>query len=197
MDIKGLLKDSYRDDMTATELMEALSTVDVIDTDTYSRTKKRLDEVTSELGKLTKENRSLKSDKMSDEEKLNEAIRSAEDSKREYNRKLNQLEVEKILISSGLTKEDYSDLIEGLVTDDGEASVARANAVVNLLSMKIKAADKAARKEIMQDVDVPSSAGAQKIPRITRKEFIGMTLAERSKLAANDPETYKALVNQK
>ena len=62
----------------------------------------------------------LKEAGLTDEEKIQKALTDAENSRIDFQKKSNRLDVEKILVGAGLTEEDYKDIIDGLVSEDAE-----------------------------------------------------------------------------
>lgn len=91
----------------------------------------------------------LKEAGLTDEEKIQKALADAKAKEAEFSRKSNQLEVEKILVEAGLAKEDYENLLEGLVTEDAEISKSRATNLASMLSKQKEAVEKKAKEDLM------------------------------------------------
>ena len=96
---------------------------------------------------------------LTDEEKIQKALADAEASKADFAKKSNRLDVEKILVGAGLTEEDYKDLIDGLVSEDAEASKALATNLANMLSKQKEAAVQKTKEELMDGTQTPGSDG--------------------------------------
>lgn len=113
---------------------------------------KRLQGIETEYNKL-------KDADLTDAEKIQNALAEAAASKAEFAKKSNRLDVEKILVGAGLTEEDYKDLIEGLVSEDADASKALATNLANMLTKQKEAAVQKTKEELMDGTQTPGSGG--------------------------------------
>lgn len=95
---------------------------------------------------------------LTDAEKIQKALDDATASKAEYDKKSNRLEVEKILVAAGLTEEDYKDVIDGLVSEDADASKTLATNLANMLSKQKESVKQRTKEELM---DGTSGAGGE------------------------------------
>lgn len=86
---------------------------------------------------------------LTDAEKIQKALKDAADSKKDYEKKVNKLDAEKILVAAGLTEEDYKDLIDGIVSEDAEATKTMATNFANLIKSQKDSAIKKTREELM------------------------------------------------
>lgn len=96
---------------------------------------------------------------LTDAEKIQRALSEAAASKADFAKKSNRLDVEKILVGAGLTEEDYKDLIDGLVSEDAEASKALAMNLANMLTKQKEAAVQKTKEELMDGTQTPGSGG--------------------------------------
>ena len=96
---------------------------------------------------------------LSDEEKIQKTLAEAEATKADFQRKLNRLDVEKILVGAGLTEEDYKDLIDGLVSEDADASKALATSLATMLAKQKEAAVQKTKEELMDGTKKPGDNG--------------------------------------
>lgn len=102
---------------------------------------------------------------LSEAEKVQKALKDAEDAKLNYAKQLSKLEVEKILVGAGLTEDDYKELIDGLVTEDSEASKTRANGIAAMLKKQKETIEKETKEKLMDGTQKPGGeggAGAEK-----------------------------------
>lgn len=113
---------------------------------------KRLQGIETEYNKL-------KDADLTDAEKIQNALAEAAASKAEFAKKSNRLDVEKILVGAGLTEEDYKDLIDGLVSEDAEASKALATNLANMITKQNEAAVQKTKEELMDGTQTPGSGG--------------------------------------
>lgn len=86
---------------------------------------------------------------LSDEEKIQKQLKAARDAEADFKRKSNRLDVEKILVTAGLAEEDYKDLIDGLVSEDAEASKTLATNLSKMLAKQKEAAVQKTKEELM------------------------------------------------
>lgn len=96
---------------------------------------------------------------LTDAEKIQKALKDAAESKIEFEKKSNRLDVEKILVGAGLTEEDYKDLIDGLVSEDTEASKTLATNLANMLTKQKEAAVQKTKEELMDGTRIPGNDG--------------------------------------
>lgn len=96
---------------------------------------------------------------LTDAEKIQKALADAAASKAEFAKKSNRLDVEKILVGAGLTEEDYKELIDGLVSEDAEASKALATNLANMLTKQKEAAVQKTKEELMDGTQTPGGNG--------------------------------------
>lgn len=96
---------------------------------------------------------------LTDAEKIQKALKEAEDSKNEFAKKSNRLDVEKILVAAGLTEDDYKDLIDGIVSEDAEKSKTMANGMVAMLTKQKEAAIQKTKEELMDGTGGSGGAG--------------------------------------
>lgn len=98
---------------------------------------------------------------LTDAEKIQKALQEAETAKLDFAKKSSKLEVEKILVAAGLSEEDYKGLIDGLVTEDAEASKTRANSLAEVLKKQKEAIEKQTKEKLMDGTQKPGGAGGK------------------------------------
>lgn len=96
---------------------------------------------------------------LTDAEKIQKALKDAADSKKDYEKKVNKLDAEKILVAAGLTEEDYKDLIDGIVSEDAETTKTMATNFANLIKSQKDSAIKKTREELMDGTNTPGGSG--------------------------------------
>lgn len=112
---------------------------------------KRLQEVDSAYKKLQDAG-------LSDEEKIQKALQDAKDAERNFNKKANRLEAEKILVAAGLTEEDYKDLIDGIVSEDAEMTKNMATNLSALITKQKEAIVQKTKEEMMDGTNTPGGS---------------------------------------
>lgn len=99
---------------------------------------------------------------LTDAEKIQKTLKEAADAKIEFNKKLNRLDVEKILVGAGLVEDDYKDFIDGIVSDDAEKSKTLATALAGTLKKTSEAVEKRVKESLMDDTTVLGGKGKGK-----------------------------------
>lgn len=101
----------------------------------------------------------LKEAGLTDEEKIQKALQDAKDAEANYKRQSSRLDVEKILVAAGLAEDDYKDLIDGLVSEDAEASKTLATNLASMLAKQREAAVQRTKEELMDETKGAGGAG--------------------------------------
>lgn len=109
----------------------------------------------SELEKSKTELETLKNEKMTDQEKLDAAIKKAEETEKKYNRALAKSEAEKIFVNAGVTASEYSEVIEGIVSEDMENTKKLAEAMAKIVSDKVKAKETEVTEKLTKQMANP------------------------------------------
>lgn len=133
---------------------------------------------------------------MTAEEKLAAAEKAANEKAAEFNRKSNRLEVEKILTSSGLTEDQFKDIVDRFVGDDLETSKAAATAFTTLISAQREAATQKTKEELMNNTGTPGGGkggneGDTKTPAEIFAESMASGSSESAKTSTSILESYK------
>lgn len=196
MDIKALLGDKYKDDMTAEQLLEAVTDLGLVSADELKNmvSKETFDKTASELSKTKKELRAAETASMTDSEKLKDELEKAAEAQSLYNRELSKLRAKEIFVTAGLTEEDYAPILEFIVAaDEGETKV-RALALVALIASQRKAAEKALRAELIKET--PTPPGGKIDGGMTKEAFAKLSLLEKQKFATEQPAQYLELMKE-
>lgn len=96
---------------------------------------------------------------MTDQQKLDKALKDAETERANLQKSQNRIEVEKVLVQAGLTEEDYKDYIDNLVSDDKDASVKLATSITGTIKAKAEQAGKDKETELMDNLGDKGGAG--------------------------------------
>lgn len=118
--------------------------------------KDKVAENKTELDRLKgveKELEDLKGQNLTAEQKLEAELKKTAEERAKYTKLTNRVEVEKILVQAGLTEEDYKDFIDGLVTEDLEASKKMATTISTTLKNKMDKAGKDKEAELLDNLD--------------------------------------------
>lgn len=186
MNLKDLLGSDYKDGMTAEEISAALSNKNFVSKETFDKT-------ASDLAGYKREIETLKGANQTAEQKLDEALAKAEKQAREYTARINSLEVEQILSAGGLKREEYSDILGKIVSEDAEKSRGIAESVVAAIKAQVSAREQALRAELLDGSPKPSGKASKS--DLTKELFEKMSLTEKMKLKAENPDVYSKMIN--
>lgn len=134
--------------------------------------------------------------KLTDEERQQQALETANAEKEKYQKLSNRIEVERILLGAGMTEEDYKDFIDGIVTTDIEGSKTIANAMVTTFKAKLSAAEEQAKNDMLKATPRPSggdgsnNSGDKKTQQQLIAEELANSNAETMKAAKSALEYY-------
>lgn len=162
MDIREMLGDKYKEDMTAGELLSAIEELELVSAEETRNTvdKSTFDKTASELSKLKKELNALKTASMTDTEKLQQELDKATETQTKYAQELSKLRAKEIFVTAGLAESDYESLLEFVVSDDEEITKANATKLVDLVSTQKTAAEKAVRAELIKNTPTPPAGSS-------------------------------------
>lgn len=181
-DIKKQFPDATEEQITAL--------LNINGTDIETEKKKNVDP--KELKQLREDAaayKKLQDANLTDAEKIQKALDDAAASKADYDKKSNRLEVEKILVAAGLTEEDYKDVIDGLVSEDADASKTLATNLANMLSKQKESVKQKTKEELMDGTsgaggeDGFGGSGEEKTEDVKFAENIAASLAPDNKSA--------------
>lgn len=192
--IQTLLGEAYQEGMTIEEINQALADKNFVDPTTLPETVKKsvFDKTASELSKVKKELAALKEKSLPDDDKVKAAIEQAELKEKEFIAKMNRLDVEKMFVAEGLEESDYTELIDGIVSEDSDRTMNLAKSVLSMVKSQKTAAEKALKAELLKRTPKPP-AGTGDNKGITLADFRKMSPQERYQFSVNNPEEYKNL----
>lgn len=169
MALKDLLGDAYREGMTLEEVEAALSDKNLVDATTLSKKvdKDLYDKKVSELAavnrqfkELQSKLKELQSNSMTAEEKLKAEQEKAAELQRTYAKELSKLKAKEVFIGAGLTEKDFASLLDAVVSEEEETTVARANALIDVINAQKQATEKAVKAELIKSTPTPPPGSA-------------------------------------
>lgn len=193
MDLKTLLGDAYKENMTLDEINEALADKNFVDPSTLPKSveKSVFDKTASELAKVKKELKALQESSMTDAEKLQAELDKAQEAQTTYARELSKLRAKEIFVEAGLTEKEYSSILDTVVSDDEEVTKTRAKTMIELIANQKKLAEEKLKKELLKDTPTPRDGDGSST--ITKEDFKKMGWRERVELKQQNPELFKQL----
>jgi DNA-binding transcriptional MerR regulator len=192
MDLKTLLGDAYRENMTLDEINAALADKNFVDPATLPKSvaKDVFDKTASELAKVKKELKDLQESTMTADEKLKAELEKATTAQLTYKKELSKLRAKEIFVSAGLTEADYSSILDAVVSEDEETTKARAKSMVDLISAQKAAVEKAVKAELLKGTPKPPAGEGGDTDEAFEKEI-------EAARANGDMATVAALIRQR
>ena len=196
MNLKELLGDAYREDMTLEEVEQALEGINLVDPDKLPKSvsKEVFDKTASELARVKKELKELQEKNMTAEEKLKLELEKAAESQAQYKRELAKLRATEIFVAAGLTEDDYKTLLDIVVSEDEEATKVRAKSMVDVIASQKKAMEKTVKAELLKGTPKPEPGDPSK--GVTLEDFRKMSLMDKQKFAMENPELYQSIYKE-
>ena len=196
MNLKELLGDAYREDMTLEEVEQALEGINLVDPDKLPKSvsKEVFDKTASELARVKKELKELQEKNMTAEEKLKLELEKAAESQAQYKRELAKLRATEIFVAAGLTEDDYKTLLDIVVSEDEEATKVRAKSMVDVIASQKTAVEKAVKAELLKGTPKPEPGDPSK--GVTLEDFRKMSLMEKQRFAMENPELYQSIYKE-
>ena len=159
-----------------------------------SVSKEVFDKTASELARVKKELKELQEQNMTAEEKLKLELEKAAESQAQYKRELSKLRAREIFVTAGLSEEDYTPLIDIVVSEDEEVTKVRAKSMVDVIASQKKAVEKAVKAELLKGTPKPEPG--EPFKPMTLEEFRKMSLMEKQRFARENPELYQELYKE-
>lgn len=172
MELKTLLGDAYKEGMTVDEINAAIKDKEFIDKSSLkpSVEKSIFDSTASELAAAKKKLKELETKTLTDEEKINLALKEASDTKSEFNKKLSEIAAKEIFIGLGLQEADYKDLLDIVIKDNVEDTKAAATKFSQTLTKQKEAQEKAIKAELLKNAPQPPAGnGTLTIAELDKK----------------------------
>lgn len=193
MNLKELLGDAYKENMTIDEINEALANITApktVSKEVFDKTASELASSKKLVRELQEKLRELEESSMTAEEKLKAETERTQELQKALSQKLSALKAKEIFVTAGLSEKDYSPLLDVVVSDSEETTVNRAEAMIKVINAQKAATEAAVKAELMKNTPAPAS-GTVDDGKITREQFAKMTLIEKQKFAKENPELYK------
>ena len=186
MNIKDLLKDTYKEDMSAEDILKALEDVELPgdNSSEIERLKNALSKSNSEAADYK---RQLKEKMSAEELKAKEDAEKWEEMEKNYNALLKEKAVstnKSKLLALGYDESLADETAEAMA--NGELDKVFANQKKHLESV-----EKRIRSEILKDTPKPD--GGNSSNQMTKEKLRGMTSQERYKFSVEHPDEYKQI----
>lgn len=166
MELKDLLGESYKEGITVEEITAALAGKTLVDPSTLPKSvnKDVFDRTASELASTKKTLNDLKATTMTSEELLKVEMDKAKQTQTTYAKEIAKLKAREVFVAAGLKEADYTSLLDLVVSDDDQVTLARATSMVTLIAAQKTAAETALRAELLRDTPKPPGGNGKSDP---------------------------------
>ncbi len=136
----------------------------------------------------------LKGSTLTEQEKLQKQLEAAEKAEKLFKRQTNKVAAEKLFVAAGLKDDDYSELLESIVTEDADGTTKTATNFVGILKAQKEATEKAVKEELMRNNPKPPAGGGG--GGVDKKAFDAMSSADQIKFMSENPN-WKEIISKK
>lgn len=130
---------------------------------------------------------------MSEQERLQAALDAAAKAQSDYARKSARLDAEQVFVKAGIGSDQYGSILDSIVTEDSEASVANAQAIAAIVAAQSKAASEAAVREALGSTPQPQGGSDPQPKRMTKAEFIALPYERQLSIKQENPNILSEL----
>lgn len=146
MNLKELLGDQFREDLTVAEVLEITSKMNLVDLEKgeyvslkkFQDREKELQTLKADKTTLAKQLEEIKTEGLTEVEKLKLALQEKETAIKQVQLDNNKAKVVNMFTAKGLTETEYADYIDQIVSEDFEKSQKLANGIISTIDNKLK-----------------------------------------------------------
>ncbi len=130
---------------------------------------------------------------MTEQERLQEALKAASRAQADFARKSARLDAEQVFVKAGIAPEQYGAILDSIVTEDGEASVANAQAIASVVAAQAKAASERAVREALGGTPAPKGGPDPQPKRLTKAEYMALPYQQQVAMKQENPNILSEL----
>ena len=130
---------------------------------------------------------------MSEQERLQAALDAAAKAQADYARKSARLDAEQVFVKAGIGADQYAGILDSIVTEDSEASVANAQAIAAIVAAQSKAASEAAVREALGSTPQPQGSPTPQPKRMTKAEYMSLPYEQQLSMKQENPNILSEL----
>ena len=146
MNLKELLGDQFREDLTVEEVLEITSKMNLVDLEKgeyvslkkFQDREKELQTLKADKTTLAKQLEEIKTEGLTEVEKLKLALQEKDTAIKQVQLDNNKAKVVNMFTAKGLTETEYADYIDQIVSEDFEKSQKLANGIISTIDNKLK-----------------------------------------------------------
>lgn len=157
MDLRELLGEDYKDGMTLEDVNKLLEGKTFVDPSTLPKSvsKEVFDKTASELASYKRELRKLQEEHMTADERLKAELENAKLAQATYAKEINKLKAKEIFLTGGLEEAEYASVLDMVVSEDGNATVAKATQLMGLIKARNEITEKKVKLELLKGTPTP------------------------------------------
>lgn len=146
MNLKELLGDQFREDLTVAEVLEITSKMNLVDLEKgeyvslkkFQDREKELQTLKADKTTLAKQLEEIKTEGLTEVEKLKLALQEKDNAIKQVQLDNNKAKVVNMFTAKGFTEAEYADYIDQIVSEDFEKSQKLANGIISTIDNKLK-----------------------------------------------------------
>lgn len=154
-EVQAILTNSELDDNAKTQAIKDLVGKSFVPTAKFNAEKQNTKAQLDAYNTLKAEYDTFKESKMTEEEKKAEQDRLKEERYQKANLAMSRMCAETVFAKAGFKEEDYSEILDNIVTEDPEKTKGDAEAICNLMSKQKKAIEKNITDKIAKGIGKP------------------------------------------
>lgn len=130
---------------------------------------------------------------MTEQERLQAALDAAARAQSDFARKSARLDAEQVFVRAGISGDQYAAILDSIVSEDAQASVANAEAIAAIVAAQSKAASEAAVRDALGSTPQPKG-GSDPTPKpMTRAEFMALPYQQQVAMKQENPNVLSEL----
>lgn len=186
MELKDLLGDSYKEDMSVEEIATALKGVKVVD-------KAQFDNLSSEIADLKRQKKALETQGLSELEQYKQLTQDQEMNLVVANQKLAKISARNAFLESGIVESQFKPFLDLINTESEADAIKQAKSIASTLTTQKLEIEREVKKQVLQDTPKPDEVAGGQAPIVTKEQFNKMDHFQRSELKATNYELFKQL----
>lgn len=143
------------------------------------------------LKAIEKEFEDSKNASLTEAEKYQKEIQKFQEQAKKTALELNKTKAESILVKAGLPTDNLTSLLDGIVHEDTEKTVALATSLGELFKSQTEATEKKVKADILNSTPAPQ--GGVGTTTTTKEQFKAMSYSERTELYQSNPTLFNQL----
>lgn len=159
-ELQKILANADLDEAKKAEAIKTYVGNNFVPTSKYSDKVKEVETITTEKNNLSQEYEQFKQTKMTEEEKKTELAKKQEEANQKMTLEFSRMKAENIFAKSGFKEEDYSSILDTIVSTDIEKTKTLAETFCNTLVKQKENIEKQVKENIVKGTKTPPAGNA-------------------------------------